>query len=252
MDEQTTEQHNREHKRETVAAELVAGLAHTVQTPLQSIMINSEMLLELVRSVEDERIRTKGMRMLNRIYRETKSLQSIVKDFMALARISVGDKQPTDINYLIQEVVEFVRNECLEHGVDITLSLDGAVYPVRVDRALFSHALMNLVKNSLEAIGEDGLIEISTREVDDYLEVEVRDDGEGVSHENEKKIFDPFFSCKPSGTGLGLSIAKRIAAMHGGDLFLRPESSHGAVFVMRLPRGKFIGNPEDAQREGDS
>ena len=231
---------------ETAGPELMAGLAHTVQTPLQSIIINSELLIELLGELNDERIRNKGLKILSRIHREAGSLQSIVKDFLALARMSVGQRQPTDINQLIIEVVEFVRNECLMHNVDIALNLDNSIYPVLIDRTIFSHVMMNLIKNALNSIGDDGLIEISTSEVSDFLEIEVIDDGKGVPSNMEQKIFEPFFSMQPGGTGLGLPIARKIVGMHGGTIFLRPEPGRGAVFVIRLPRGKFIGKTDSS------
>ncbi|GAB4153393.1 MAG: hypothetical protein Kow00107_03790 [Planctomycetota bacterium] len=232
-----------------VGPELMAGLAHTVQTPLQSIIINSEMLLELLRASSDAKVREKGGRIVGRVLREAVSLQSIVRDFLALSRIAVGKKVPTDVNSLIREVVEFVRNECLSAGIDIALSLDTSIYPVLVDRSLFSHALMNLIRNARESIGTDGLIEISSRERDEFLEIEVADDGKGIPDENLEKIFEPFFSTKPGGTGLGLPIARKIVEMHNGTIFVRPEPGRGGVFVLQLPKGKFIDSPAQARKE---
>jgi signal transduction histidine kinase len=232
-----------------IGPELMAGLAHTVQTPLQSVIINSEMLLEILRASSDAKVRDKGSRIVSRILREAVSLQSIVRDFLALSRISVGKKLPTDVNSIIREVVEFVRNECLAAGIDIALSLDTSIYPVLVDRSLFSHALMNLIRNARESIGSDGIIEVVSREREDFLEIEVRDDGKGMLEENAERIFEPFFSTKPGGTGLGLPIARKIAEMHGGTIFVRPEPGRGSVFVIQLSRGRFIDSPASSKRE---
>ncbi len=224
-------------------AELLAALAHTVKTPLQAIMINSELLLELLRRIEDDKLREKAAKILSRIHREAASLDAIVRDFLSLAKLSLGKLLPTDLNELISEVAEFMYNECLEQGVRISLRLDPSIYPVQVDRQLISHALMNLIKNACEAIGRDGTITISTRERGDFVEIEVADDGPGVDRSIERDIFRPFFSTKPAGTGLGLPIAARIAALHGGGIFLRPEPGKGAAFVIRLPAGRFLDEP---------
>lgn len=232
-------------EREMKGAELFAGLAHTVQTPLQSIILNTEMLLELMRQVENPRIREKGVRILSRINRETNSLKTLLKDFLALARMTAGKKLPTDINSLIREVVEFVRNECLQFNVELYLNLDKSVYPVVIDRQLFSHALLNLIKNATESIRNDGTIVITSRETSDSLEISVADDGPGVTPEKEETIFDPFISTKPGGTGLGLSIVRRIMQVHGGVVFLSHNRDTGAEFVLRIPKGKFIGDPPD-------
>ncbi|MFA4986981.1 MAG: ATP-binding protein [Candidatus Brocadiia bacterium] len=232
--------------------EIAAGLAHTVQTPLQSIIINSELLMELLRQTDNVKLRDKGLKILSRINREAASLQSIVKDFLALVRLTTGKAAATDANYLVREVVEFMRVECLKYGIDIALNLDVTIYPVTLDRSLISHALMNLIRNAREAIGHDGLIEVSTRENGDFLEIEIRDDGSGILRDNEPRIFEPFFTTKAGGTGLGLPIAKRILEAHGGDLFLRPETERGAAFVMQIPRGKFLSHTVDNSADGTS
>ena len=137
----------------------------------------------------------------------------------------------------------------MELDTDIVLDLDTSVYPVQLDRTLFSHALMNLVRNALEAIGKGGVIEITTRESSEFLDVEVRDDGRGIPPEVVDKLFQPFFTTKPGGTGLGLPIARKIAEMHGGTLFARPEKERGGTFVIRLPRGRFIDTPRDSRKD---
>jgi signal transduction histidine kinase len=228
----------------------MAGLVHTVQTPLQSILINSEMLIELLRATTDTRLREKATRIVSRIHREAGSLQTIVRDFLALSRIAIGQKVPSDVNALIREIAEFMRNECLTSEIDIVLDLDASIYPVPLDRSLFSHALMNLIRNAQEAIGQGGVIEITTTESADDLAVEVRDDGKGIAPTDVEKLFEPFFTTKPGGTGLGLPIARKIVEMHGGSLFVRPEPGRGGVFVIRLPRGRFIDTPRE-QGDGE-
>ncbi len=235
-------------EREMKGAELLAGLAHTVQTPLQSIILNTEMLLELLRQVENPRVRDKGVRILSRIHRETSSLKTLLTDFLALARMTAGKKLPTDINLLIREVVEFIRNECMQRNVEIFLNLDKSVYPVLIDRQLMSHALLNLIKNAAEAIVSNGVIEISTCEVGNMLEISISDDGQGISPADLEHVFEPFYSTKPGGTGLGLSIVKRIINVHGGIVFVQPGKETGTTFVIRIPKGKFIGDPPDLAR----
>ena len=243
MDKAMAEQDPAIPKQEKFGLELIAGLAHTIKTPLQSIIINSEMLMEILEESKNQRLRKRGSRILSRIHSEADSLQMLLNDFLALWRIVPGKKTPTNINALIREIVEFLRNECLRSKIDISLNLDNSVYPVLIDRTLFSHSLMNLIVNAREAIGHDGIIEITTREAGKYLEIEISDDGPGIRLETESKVFTPFFSTKPGGSGLGLPIAKRIAEAHGGGIFVMPSTGRGATFVLRLPKGKFLTEP---------
>jgi len=118
--------------------------------------------------------------------------------------------------------------------VDLKLDLDGAAPPVRADRRLLERAIVNLLENALQAVGDAGSIRVSLRTRDDgrRVEIEVRDSGPGVAPEVRDRIFEPFFSTKTSGSGLGLALVKKIAEDHGGGVSL--ESTPGEPTRARL------------------
>ena len=111
--------------------------------------------------------------------------------------------------------------------VDLKLDLDGPAPAVRADRRLLERAIVNLLENALQAVGEAGSIRVSLRTRDEgrRVEIEVRDSGPGVAPEVRDRIFEPFFSTKTSGSGLGLALVKKIAEDHGGGVSL--ESTAG-------------------------
>jgi len=126
------------------------------------------------------------------------------------------------------------------HGVELTLDLAPDLPEVAVDSGQIQQAIMNLARNSLEALA--GLrpagahIAIrTTLTAEGEVELSVTDNGPGVSAQAMKRIFDPFFSTKENGTGLGLAITHTIARAHGGSLGYRPNVPSGACFYMLLP-----------------
>ena len=121
----------------------------------------------------------------------------------------------------------------LPPGVELRMDLDGGA-PVLVDRRLLERALVNLVENALQAVGQAGWIAISLRTADESrrVEIEIRDSGPGVAPEVRDRIFEPFFSTKTSGSGLGLALVKKIAEDHGGGVSL--ESTPGEPTRARL------------------
>jgi signal transduction histidine kinase len=96
--------------------------------------------------------------------------------------------------------------------------------------------LVNLMRNAVEAAGPAGRVAVRVRARGDRVEVDVSDNGPGISSEARAHLFEPFFTTKPSGTGLGLAVSRATALAHGGDIDVRNGDAGGAVFTLRLPR----------------
>jgi signal transduction histidine kinase len=104
-----------------------------------------------------------------------------------------------------------------------------------IDRTLLRQAILNLVKNGLEALGRGGNLTVSTRRVDDQVEIDIRDTGPGIAPEVSKRLFEQFFTTKAQGTGLGLYISRQIIEEHGGTLRWRSAPGAGTTFTASLP-----------------
>lgn len=137
---------------------------------------------------------------------------------------------------MLEEVVRPYRAG-LPPRVDLTLDLDGAAPAVLADRRLLERALVNLLENALQAVGDAGAIKVSLRTRDEgkRVEVEVRDSGPGIAPELRDRVFEPFFSTKTSGSGLGLALAKKIAEDHGGGLSLQSSPGEPTRALLWLP-----------------
>lgn len=132
-------------------------------------------------------------------------------------------------------MAEFVRPVATRQGTSLRVTCDPAVPLLMIDRALLRQAVLNLVKNGLEAVSRGGELSVATRLDDHAVEIAVRDTGAGISKEVGRHLFEPFFTTKPQGTGLGLSIARQIVEEHGGEIRWGSQPGLGSTFTIRLP-----------------
>jgi signal transduction histidine kinase len=226
---------------------LASGLAHEIRTPLNAIQMNIDLLAEDLDAVAPEE-REDFAKRVERIRRETKGLRGIVDAFLAFARPPKLQQTPLDLNAFLSELIEFVEPEAKGLQIRIERDFDPDLYPVPIDPQQFGQVVMNLLTNARQAVGEQGTITIRTRGTDDALEVDVEDDGGGVTPGDEERVFEIFFPTKEEGSGLGLGIARRIVEEHGGELVLENRPGRGALFRVRLPKVKIL-EYEPAVRE---
>jgi two-component system sensor histidine kinase HydH len=175
------------------------------------------------------------------IGREVDGLQELLTEFLNFANPPTMELLPTDLNQLLEDVVQFVQPQCREHSIQIVKDFQKGLYPIPLDQHQFGRGvILNLLTNAIEQIGMHGTITLHTRESPDGIDVSVEDNGGGVPAELEGRVFEIFFSTKDHGTGLGLAIARRICQEHGGDLLLENHPKRGATFIARLPKSKIL------------
>jgi signal transduction histidine kinase len=119
--------------------------------------------------------------------------------------------------------------------VAVKVDTDPTVPPMEIDRTLLRQAVLNLVKNGLEAVSQGGALTLTTRHVDDTVEIAIADTGPGIAPEVGRRLFEQFFTTKPQGTGLGLAISRQIVEEHGGKIRWTSTPGEGAIFTMSLP-----------------
>ena len=217
---------------------LSAGVAHEIKNPLTSIDIHIQLLnreiqkfklnnLEVVKNIKN---------FLTIVKEEIDRLNSIVQDFLFAVRpmsLSLGKE---NINGILRDLIDFLKYELLEAGIEVKLDLDDELPEVVVDSKYLKQALLNIIKNSAEAIKSGGKISIKTEEEKDGdVVIHIMDDGEGIPESIMSKIFEPYFTTRKSGTGLGLVIVYKIIRELGGDLAVKSEEGEGTVFRIKLP-----------------
>ena len=219
-------------ERLSAIGELVAGVAHEINNPLQTIIGSVELLLE-------DRPDTGSRHDLEIVRREAARAGQIVRNLLSFVRRSAPDRVTADLNDIVRSVVELRGYHLQQRNITLTTDLQAAAAPVLVNREEIQQIILNLILNAEQAmLSADRGSTITIRSLSEggSCIVEVADDGPGVSGEMRGRIFEPFFTTKDvgQGTGLGLSISHGIASAHGGSLTLC-HGGAGACFRLTLP-----------------
>nr|MDA3863138.1 ATP-binding protein [Deltaproteobacteria bacterium] len=149
------------------------------------------------------------------------------------------------------DFIDFIEGELLLENIDIILEPEEDLSDVMLDPKLFRHVMINLVKNSREAMEKGGTIEIITKTLaEDSIGLRVRDNGRGIKKEDQSDIFNAFYTDKEHGTGLGLSFSRQITEGHNGRIKVESEPGKGAAFIIILPAIKGKENQKDDQIRG--
>ncbi|MDH3649487.1 MAG: ATP-binding protein [Saprospiraceae bacterium] len=240
--------------------ELTAGIAHEIQNPLNFVNNFSEINIELLKEFEEEidngdleevKAITKDL-ITNeeKINHHGKRADAIVKGMLQHSRTSSGEKVPTDLNELADEYLRLAYHGLRAKDPDFNAAFETKFDPklpkVNVIPQDIGRVLLNLINNAFQAVhemsklGKDGYaakIAVSTALEDDRVVIRVKDNGPGIPDDIKDKIFQPFFTTKPTGqgTGLGLSLSYDIVKAHAGELILKSEEGNGAEFIIKLP-----------------
>lgn len=215
-------------------AALAGGLAHEIRNPLSTINLNLELLAEDVEGAETPR-EHRMLQKIRAVQRECRHLEEILDEFLRFARLGEIDPVECDFNQVVREFIEFYQPEAAKAGVEISPHLAPDLPTVRLDRALFRQALLNLALNARQAMPKGGLLELQTRWRDGHAELDLIDNGSGMDEHTLARIFDAFFSTKPGGSGLGLPTVRRIVEAHGGRIEVESAPGRGTRFTIALP-----------------
>jgi two-component system NtrC family sensor kinase len=219
-------------ERLSAIGELIAGVAHEINNPLQTIIGCTELMLD----EPDASNRTD----LELVRKEAMRAGQIVRNLLAFARRGATDRAAIDLNELVRATAELREYHLRQINIDLTLRCDPRALPVLVNREEIRQVVLNLLLNAEHAIASSGAkggsIAVETYASAGMHSVEVTDSGPGISPELRGRIFEPFFTTREvgEGTGLGLSISHGIASSHGGSLALL-DSPLGARFRLSLP-----------------
>jgi len=247
--------------------ELTAGIAHEIQNPLNFVNNFSEVNKELVDELQEELKAGKvdvAISISNdikeneqKINHHGKRADAIVKGMLQHSRTNSGQKAPTDINALTDEYVRLAyhgqraKDKSLSAGLagfnaTVKTDFDPSVEKIYVVPQDIGRVILNLINNAFYAVGEkmkqqsigyEPGVSLTTKKVNGKVEISVKDIGNGIPQEILDKIFQPFFTTKPTGqgTGLGLSLAYDIVKAHGGEIKVETKEGEGSEFIIGLP-----------------
>jgi signal transduction histidine kinase len=221
-------------ERMATVGRLSLKVAHEVRNPISAIELNAEMLEDIVRGRAGVDMEDAGT-LVAAIRDQVNTLDALTEEYLAFARFPKAHFEEESVNHLVHELAEFVRPVAVRQGLTMRVETDPNVPVLEIDRTLLRQAILNLVKNGLEALSHGGELTIGSRVTEHGVEIIVADTGPGITAEVGQRLFEQLFTTKPQGTGLGLSISRQIIEEHGGDLVWANRPGGGAVFTIRLP-----------------
>ncbi len=226
-----TKQEIMKSERLAMVGQLAAGVAHEINNPLGSILIYSHLLLEDLEK-EDPR---KGN--LEKIVNQATRCKEIVKGLLDFSRQTEPEMKPSNINTVVTEVLSLVEKQAMFHNIKVIKKLSPDLPTILLDKNQIQQVLMNIILNAAEAMDGQGKLTVGTSSDEEYARIKFTDTGCGISEENMKKLFQPFFTTKETGhgTGLGLSISYGIIRKHNGKISVSSEIGKGSTFTIILP-----------------
>ena len=250
--------------------ELTAGIAHEIQNPLNFVNNFSEVNTELIKEIQDERSKTQDKRdekledellqdivqNQEKINHHGKRASDIVKGMLQHSRSSSGVKEPTDINALADEYLRLayhgLRAKDKSFNATMKTDFDETIGNINIIPQDIGRVILNLINNAFYAVNEkhkaesgkpkaegvsyEPTVSVSTKKEGNKVLISVKDNGNGIPQKILDKIFQPFFTTKPTGqgTGLGLSLSYDIVKAHGGELTVETKEGEGSEFVIRF------------------
>ncbi|MDR2802730.1 MAG: PAS domain-containing sensor histidine kinase [Treponema sp.] len=229
---------------------VAAGVAHEIKNPLGSLSIHVQLMQKLLNNAmkngkQGKYTDTKDIasvsyskfnKYITTVNEEIQRLNKIVVDFLFALRPMEILPVKSDINKLIKDVVRFIHYELKEAKINYKLILEENMPIIEVDERLIKQALLNLIKNSIEAMPDSGgELTISAKLDDQDVAITISDTGPGIKEVDKEKIFEPYFTTKIKGSGLGLTLVFKIIREHSGDISVVSKEGQGASFTIKLP-----------------
>ncbi|RPE10390.1 two-component system sensor histidine kinase NtrB [Paenibacillus polymyxa] len=215
-------------ERLSLVGQMAAGITHEIRNPMAVV----RGFLQLMRE--------KSPDSLGHYYRivmeELDRANGIINDFLSLAQNRIVEKEQCHLHDIIRELTPLLWADANLRGQTIELKLEDHVTMLHLNPKEIKQLLLNLSRNAMEAMGEKGVLTISTHEEGDFVELEVRDTGPGIPPKQLEKLFQPFYTTKTKGTGLGLALCQSIVERHHGTIAVDSVEGMGTQFKVRLRR----------------
>lgn len=216
-------------------AELAGSLAHEIKNPLSVIRMNMELLAEDFAGAETPSDR-RALAKIETVQKQCTRLENLLQDFLKFTRLHDLELSPGSLNDVVERVLAFFEPQAKQSDVEFICFLDPALPSIKLDEQTLHAALLNLVKNSLEAMPDGGQLLARTRLTRNGVALDLIDTGCGMDSKTAMRMFEAFFSTKSGGSGLGLPTARKIIEAHGGRISVQSEVGRGTQFTIEFPQ----------------
>lgn len=225
--------------QEELRANLLRSISHDLRTPLTSISGNAGVLLDSSDRLSNER----KIEIYSDIYEDSMWLIDLVENLLSITRIENGNiqinKEVELINEIILEAMHHISKDSADHIIQLDLS-DDFIF-VRIDARLIMQVIINIVNNAIKYTPKGSMIKVTTKRINQFLSLEISDNGEGIPDDQKDKLFEMFYTCNNlngdsrRGLGLGLALCKSIIEAHDGNIKIIDNYPKGSIFVISLP-----------------
>ncbi len=216
--------------RMNAMGELASGVAHEIRNPLNSI---ATIVQQLDKDFEPLENKEEYHSLSSIVYKEVKRINETIENFLRFSRPEPIKKEPFELSELINSINLQYNSLLEEKSIKLVIEQkwDGQV---NWDQSKIKQVFINLIKNSIDAIGSNGIIKIKIHKKNNEVVIDIIDDGAGIPKENEEKIFNLYFTTKASGTGIGLAVIQRIIQEHNGIISIASKENYGTTISIRL------------------
>ncbi|WHZ01327.1 PAS domain S-box protein [Neobacillus sp. YX16] len=218
------------HRQDKLAAvgQLAAGVAHEIRNPLTSMKGYAEFLT--LDEQDPERLE-----FMNIILDEIERVNTIVEDFMVLAKPKMVELEEKNVVPVIKNVVSLLEFEARKKHVKLTFDCPHEIIQIECDENRLKQVFLNFIKNGIEAMPNGGELHVKTMIHDNNVQISIQDTGVGIPKEKLKQLGEPFYTTKKNGNGLGLMVSFKIIENHNGKVFVESEPNKGTTFNILLP-----------------
>jgi PAS domain S-box-containing protein len=226
-----------ESEKMAAVGRIAAHIAHEIRNPLVTMGGYARRIVQQARDIPRdagkvaENIKKSGAIIL----KESERLEKILSNVMDFTRPSKYIKEFNNINDVVEDTVELLRNLFLEKRIEVSIIKDENAPLVKSDFNQMKQVMLNLIQNSIDATPSGGNISVITEYDREFLTIRVLDNGSGIAEEDPNIVFEPFFTTKVTGVGLGLANVKKIIKDHSGTIEVRNREEAGVEFIVRLP-----------------
>ncbi len=214
---------------------LAASVAHEIGNPLNSLTIHLQLLERELKDLDME-LTDDLQDLVHVATQEVTRLDQIITQFLSALRPVPPKLKSVYAERIVEQTLRFMKQEIESRNIHVMMDIPSGLPAILGDTDQLRQAFFNIIKNAMQAMTEDGHLEITAEATDRFVVLSFKDDGAGFSPENIGKIFEPFHTTKDHGSGLGLMIVQRIRRDHGGEIEIHSEPGRGATISLFLTR----------------
>ena len=224
-------------ERLAVVGSMAAQVAHEIRNPLGAISLNLDLIGEEVNANASPNAHPSGecQMLLREMRLQVLRIHQVLQEYLRFGRMPKSERAVLSLNDWLEEKLNFVQPLLDQNHVDLRRKLDPDLPPVQADADQLWEALLNLIRNAVDAMPAGGNLTVSANRSGAEALVSISDNGRGMTEEEARNLFVPFFTTKGDGTGLGLAYAQQVISEHGGKIDCSTARGKGSTFSIQLP-----------------